>query len=69
MHGCSGTYPGIPLRTRERTWTVFERITAGDQADEAAEIGFIFQGQGVWDLIRGIIVLSPDLTTVAASVS
>ncbi len=58
------------LPANQRTWTVFERITdtgdqAGDQAnDQEADVGFIFQGQGVWDLIRGIIVLSPDLTTV-----
>ncbi|SMP47254.1 Na+-transporting NADH:ubiquinone oxidoreductase subunit C [Desulfonatronum zhilinae] len=58
------------LPADQRTWTVFERITdtgdqAGDQAgDHDADVGFIFQGQGVWDLIRGIIVLSPDLTTV-----
>ena len=66
------------LSTDQRTWAVFERITdANDPADgrpddeigdhpqdQGADVGFIFQGQGVWDLIRGIIVLSPDLTTV-----
>ncbi|WP_051822385.1 FMN-binding protein [Desulfonatronum thiodismutans] len=49
------------LPSDQRTWTVFERIT---DAEDQADVGFIFQGQGVWDLIRGIIVLSPDLTTV-----
>ncbi|PTN34367.1 FMN-binding protein [Desulfonatronum sp. SC1] len=49
------------LPADQRTWTVFERIT---DAEDQADVGFIFQGQGVWDLIRGIIVLSPDLTTV-----
>lgn len=50
------------LPADQRTWTVFERIT--DTEEQDADVGFIFQGQGVWDLIRGIIVLSPDLTTV-----
>lgn len=49
------------LPADQRTWTVFERIT---DAEDQADVGFIFQGQGVWDLIRGIVVLSPDLTTV-----
>ncbi len=49
------------LPADQRTWTVFERIT---DIEDQADVGFIFQGQGVWDLIRGIIVLSPDLTTV-----
>lgn len=51
----------LSLPTDQRTWTVFKRIT--DREDQA-DIGFIFQGQGVWDLIRGVIVLSPDLTTI-----
>jgi Na+-transporting NADH:ubiquinone oxidoreductase subunit C len=56
----------MALPTEQRTLTVFERITAADDLadDQDADVGFIFQGQGVWDLIRGIIVLSPDLATV-----
>ncbi|SDB57114.1 Na+-transporting NADH:ubiquinone oxidoreductase subunit C [Desulfonatronum thiosulfatophilum] len=50
------------LRTPDRTWAVFERVTEHD--DESRDIGFIFQGRGVWDIIRGVIVLNPDLNTV-----
>ncbi|GAB6058737.1 FMN-binding protein [Desulfonatronum parangueonense] len=50
------------LQTPERTWAVFERITERD--GESRDIGFIFQGRGVWDIIRGIIVLDPDLDNV-----
>lgn len=54
------------LPSDQRTWTVFERASETVGAPETAvgDVGFIFQGQGVWDLIRGVIVLNPDLTIV-----
>jgi Na+-transporting NADH:ubiquinone oxidoreductase subunit C len=51
------------LSTDERTWTLFRR-TSTEPPGQSAPIGFIFQGQGFWDVIRGIIVLSADLGTV-----
>ncbi|TVQ97123.1 MAG: FMN-binding protein [Desulfovibrionales bacterium] len=54
------------LPTDQRNWTVFERTTEAVETSETdrGDIGFIFQGQGVWDLIRGVIVLSPDLEVI-----
>ena len=43
----------------EKSWTVHTLDRPGD-----AQIGFVFQGQGVWDVIRGILVLDRNLETV-----
>ncbi len=41
-----------------KQWTVFVKT------DGSGSIGFIFEGIGFWDMISGIMVLSPDLTTI-----
>lgn len=51
------------LDANDRAWTVF-RHPRPDVGQELVAIGFEFKGQGVWDEIRGILVLSPDLTRV-----
>lgn len=43
-----------------RTWNIYLRIS--DQYPPA--VGFEVRGMGFWDLIRGILVLSPDLSEV-----
>lgn len=43
----------------ERPWTVFIM----DQGQDP-KVGFIFQGQGVWDLIQGVLVLDQGLDTI-----
>ena len=40
-----------------RTWDVYRQKDTGD-------IGFVLSGTGFWDRITGIMVLSPDLSTV-----
>jgi Na+-transporting NADH:ubiquinone oxidoreductase subunit C len=40
----------------ERTWYIFTRRDI-----ENSDIGFLFQGMGLWDEITGVLVISPDL--------
>jgi Na+-transporting NADH:ubiquinone oxidoreductase subunit C len=51
------------LPAEQRNWTVFQHIPLQENS-APGDIGFVFQGQGVWDVIRGIIVLTPDLNVV-----
>ncbi len=51
------------LAANNRAWTVFQHPRP-DSGQEPDAVGFEFKGQGVWDVIRGILVLSPDLTAV-----
>lgn len=51
------------LTANNRTWTVFQH-PGPDSGREPDAVGFEFNGQGVWDVIRGILVLTPDLTVV-----
>jgi Na+-transporting NADH:ubiquinone oxidoreductase subunit C len=46
------------LESNGRTWDVFIK------KEPPRNVGFIFTGIGFWDVISGIIVLSPDLSTV-----
>lgn len=46
----------IPGTTRQ--WEVFT------SRKPPHDVGFIFRGMGFWDMIYGIIVLSPDLSTI-----
>jgi Na+-transporting NADH:ubiquinone oxidoreductase subunit C len=46
------------LRTATRNFEVFRR--QGVESD----VGFVFVGMGFWDLIRGIVVLTPDLSKI-----
>ncbi len=46
------------LTHRGRVWQIYTRKDTG-------EIGFVFSGQGVWDRITGILVLSSDLSKIA----
>lgn len=40
-----------------RTWDVYREKNTGN-------IGFVFTGTGFWDLIMGIVVLSPDMSKI-----
>ena len=42
-----------------RKWEIFIR------KEPPRNVGFVFRGIGFWDVISGIIVLSPDLSTIA----
>jgi len=39
----------------DRLWQIFIRV------DAPHDVGFVFVGMGFWDVIRGVLVLSPDL--------
>ncbi|HDQ40216.1 MAG TPA: FMN-binding protein [Desulfonatronum sp.] len=51
------------LKADGRTWPVFQhpRPESGQKPDA---VGFEFMGQGVWDVIRGILVLTPELDRI-----
>ena len=51
------------LEADGRVWALF-RHPRPDLAREPEAVGFEFKGQGVWDVIRGIIVLTPDLDRI-----
>ena len=46
------------LEGTNKTWDVFIRKEA------PRSVGFVFRGIGFWDAVSGIIVLSPDLSTI-----
>lgn len=51
------------LEDGQRTWAVF-LSPRPDTGLEPEAVGFVFQGQGVWDVIRGVLVLEPDLSAI-----
>lgn len=46
------------FQTTDRTWKLFYR------KGKPRDVGLIFSGMGFWDVITGIIVLSPDLSVI-----
>lgn len=46
-----------------RLWAVFWRPRS-DLGHQTEAVGFEFTGQGVWDVIRGVIVLTPALDRI-----
>jgi Na+-transporting NADH:ubiquinone oxidoreductase subunit C len=43
-----------------RTWELYRRTTQPD----SGVIGFVFSGIGFWDVIRGILIVTPDLSRI-----
>lgn len=51
------------LEANGRVWAVFWHPRP-DLGHEPDAVGFEFMGQGVWDVIRGILVLTPELDRI-----